>query len=413
MTFNDLILHIQNISLLGIAVSCFYCCSYYYFTDSIEKTVPLFNNILPVIGVHAMVDFFATKKIDLKIHHLCVIGLLFYNYTYKVHSKDSFTYFNSLLKTEISSIFYVLKYYLPKKKGIQITNNLLFFLTFLKYRIIDNYKEIIEPNSIFNLIIPNYSSDNICMTSIILFSIYGLYLLNLYWVLIIIKMLYKSIISIYKNINTDLLCHYICSYIHFINIPLAVFNYSRHTNDKYMYDVFGIYILSIFSFLYHYDIYRKLLEKKIESYENPDKTNIVLFINDSIAIHTRSFFTVITSYYYNNELLTVVCLSSIFHLFSLYNIIINIFNLLGIDDSYNKEIFYIIHNSISMLSITIDILLVFINSNIDVGIPFLLVNILIGLLFVVEPFYKLNFVGFHLLLLFQNYYLCSCNKMIQ
>jgi len=42
--------------------------------------------------------------------------------------------------------------------------------------------------------------------------------------------------------------------------------------------------------------------------------------------------------------------------------------------------------------------------------PFLSVNIAIALLFVVEPFYKLNHVAFHLLLVAQNYYLCLSHR---
>jgi len=42
----------------------------------------------------------------------------------------------------------------------------------------------------------------------------------------------------------------------------------------------------------------------------------------------------------------------------------------------------------------------------EIAIPFLLTNIGIVLLFIVEPFYKLTHVAFHLLLIVQNYYLC-------
>ena len=49
----------------------------------------------------------------------------------------------TLLKTEISSIFYVLKYWLPKKSSIYNINLILFYSSFFKFRILDYYYEII------------------------------------------------------------------------------------------------------------------------------------------------------------------------------------------------------------------------------------------------------------------------------
>jgi hypothetical protein len=58
------------------------------------------------------------------------------------------------------------------------------------------------------------------------------------------------------------------------------------------------------------------------------------------------------------------------------------------------------------IPIAFDVILIFMNSPINIEIPFLLVNIVIGLLFLIEPFYKLTHFAFHILLIAQNYYIC-------
>jgi hypothetical protein len=62
-----------------------------------------------------------------------------------------------------------------------------------------------------------------------------------------------------------------------------------------------------------------------------------------------------------------------------------------------------------MIPIVYDILLVYSNSHTELAAPYLLTNIVIGLLFLVNPFYKLNHVAFHIGLIIQNYYMSMSN----
>lgn len=59
-----------------------------------------------------------------------------------------------------------------------------------------------------------------------------------------------------------------------------------------------------------------------------------------------------------------------------------------------------------MLPIFLDVSLLFLNSPYEIGVQFMLTNVLIGLFLILDPFYKMTHVGFHALLLVQNYYLC-------
>ena len=384
---------------------------YYNIKNSqLNKHLP-FDILLPIVGIHATVDFFFTTKIDIKLHHLFVIGVIFYNYYNNVASDIRFIIVYPLIKTEISSIFLSLKEYLPKKSIWYNVNSVLFYISFLKLRIIDFYNEIIYNNLSFIEFIKNFSPNKPLQTILLVYSCYGLYMLNIYWFLIINKILYKNISKLFVGINIDKICNYICSYVHILNIPLSVFVYSQNKNEKYLFDMIGVTALSVTSYLYHYDIYKRLSENKITEYVTPDKDNIAFFLQNCIFIHVRSFLTTVTSYYNHPQILPIIFISSIIHLTSIYSVILNIFVMFIYPYKEEpKNGFLIIHNVITMLPIGLDILFIFANSGNETAIPFLSVNIAIALLFVVEPFYKLNHVAFHLILVAQNYYLCLSHR---
>jgi hypothetical protein len=144
----------------------------------------------------------------------------------------------------------------------------------------------------------------------------------------------------------------------------------------------------------------------------PSKENILVFVNDVICINIRSFLVVTTSYYNNKYLFFVLFTSGIFHMFSVYFCIVNIFDLLLINYETNKAIFSKYHTIYTMIPIVYDILLVYSNSITEIAVPFLLTNILILLLFLVNPFYKLDHVAFHIGLIIQNYYMCMSNAKL-
>ena len=404
------ILDIQNTSLFIIACSSFTCYLYYnlapvFYGNDGEYTKP-FHMLLPFVGLHAVIDFFINKSYDIKFHHFCIFGIMLYDIYYNISLEDRFIFLYPLLKTEISSIFYVLKEWLPKKTVLYNINSLLFLVSFIKFRLYDYYYEIIYNNIYFDIIFQKYSPHNYYLPAISLASCYGLYILNLYWFSIIIKILYKTMVKI-VHINTDIICHQICSYLYFINIPLSIYIYMYNPNEKYIFDIFGIGVLCISSYNYHYDIYTRLYDKTIEEYTVPNKDNIILCLNDSIAIHLRSFLVILTNYYNHPYLLYVLCISGIFHISSIYQCILNIFTNLYTNN--NDKNFMNIHNIMFIIPISYDVLSVFINSPNEIAIPYLFVNIAICILFLIEPFYKLTHIAFHILLLLQTYYMCLSN----
>jgi len=190
-----------------------------------------------------------------------------------------------------------------------------------------------------------------------------------------------------------------------VNIPVSFYIYSNHPHEKNILDIFGVISLSISSYMYHYDIYNRLNTNKITEYINPDKKNIILFFNDNIFINLRGFLIVVTSYYNSPHFINTTIFSSIFHIFSMYHVINNIFYLLS---NYNdaKNRFLNIHNTLTGIPIALDSILVFANSSTEIAIPILVVHITMVIIFIVDPFYKLSHFVYHLLLIAQNYYLC-------
>lgn len=406
---------IQNISLFVIASCSFLSYLYYNLApfwygqnDTLVEFAQPFYQLLPFVGLHAATDLFLTKSYDIKLHHFFVIGNIFYNYYCDVSPEHGFTIAYTLLKTEISSIFYVFKYWLPKKTIIYNINTILFYFSFAKLRIYDFYYEILYNNISCNTLFQKYSQSNYYVSSILFISVYGLYILNLYWFLIMNKILFKQIAK-HININTDILCHFLCSYLHWINIPVSCYIYSYNPREKNIFDIVGITILSIASYKYHNDIYVRLYDKQIEEYTIPNNDNMVLFINDCISINARSFLVVVTSYYNSQHLFLVLTISGICHVSSIYHCIVNVLEL-HIDYDKYKNTFLTCHNILSAIPIACDVILIYIHSPIDIAVPFLLLNIIIGLLFVVDPFYKLTHVAFHILLIVQNYYMCLSNN---
>jgi len=369
-----------------------------------------------LVLLYSSIDIFFAKSLELVIHHFFSLGILCYNNYYNVDYNDSISLIYYIYRTEISSIFLVLKYWINYNAytyPIVILNNILFYLTFFKFRIIDYYYNVISPSSTLYLVFDKYSQNNPFTTTILAVSVYGLYFMNIYWFLILNKIICKSIL---KNsyLNTDKICHFICSYIHYLQILLCVYMYSySNNNEQNMFDTIGIIILSVTSHLYHYSMYFKedtICDNSYTIY--PCENNYVFFINDNAAINIRSFLTVVTNYYNSKYLYNVISLSFVMHATGFYHSMINLIQLLiSTNEKNNKNSFFLVNNIVTIIPIGFDICVIFMNSPNEIAIPFMITNVAIGLLIMVEPFYKLTHVGFHSLLLVQTYYLCLSNSV--
>lgn len=240
--------------------------------------------------------------------------------------------------------------------------------------------------------------------------IYCLYILNIYWFFIINKVIYRSIAE-FIGCDKDIVCHKLCSYTLFTNVIVALCIYSYNAEEKHIFDLVGNIVLSINSYIYHYDIYLRLYHNQIQDYSLPSKDNIILFINDCLSIHLRSFLVFFTNYYNSSSVYSLVTLSVQLHLICIYFGFMNILQLF-IDHDKNKDTFLKYHNLFTMTPIGLDILLIALNSPPEIAVPYSLVNIAILMLFVIEPFHKLTHFSLHALLIAHNYYMCLSNVSV-
>ncbi len=390
----------QNISLFSIGCLTLYAC--------FSHDMTIVDILLPIVGLHALADLCVVTDPTLQIHHALLLSILGYGYYCGVSSEVGVPLSYSLLKTEISSVFYCLKYWLPSNGLLSHMNLVLFYLSFFKFRVLDYYIEIVAPSA-FLPIVQIYSPSNYLLTALIVVPCYGMYVLNLYWFLILTKILYKRLAMIVRSLNTEILCHFVCSYALWINIPVCIYMYSVNPSDHYMYDIVGVTSLAVSSYFYHVDVYTRLVTKEIASYDMPTQDNVVPFFNDVVGINIRSYFSVLTCYYYSDYFWSVAILAGIQHGCSLYKVMVAIFHLMANYDE-EKADFLKRLNLVSGLPIAIDICLICANSPSEFAIPLLFVSITIGLLFILEPFYKQTHSVFHFLLIAQNYFLCSAHR---
>jgi hypothetical protein len=217
---NILLIVNDNNSKSNIYLQCI------YLSISILSTLSVFNkfqliNCSNVVGLMCLIDFFYIKKRAMIVHHIFVLMMIQYmNTHHNILIRENII--SVVLSTEISTIFlitnsllsnnyisdFVLKINCYLVTIIKNINSILFIYTFLYYRVYNYYYNLIIDKET-NIVFLKYSK-NIYEFYEIYISIYGLFILNLYWsVLIFIKFsslldyskLCKSIKSINKTKN--------------------------------------------------------------------------------------------------------------------------------------------------------------------------------------------------------------------
>ena len=412
-------LHLQNAALFTISIISLYSCLTYDYAEFGKLNI---NNIILV--VFSVVDSYYNKKIELKLHHCFTVCIISYNFIYNVDVNDSGMIIYYFTKTELSSIFMILKYYFDKKTQplLYYMNDFLFVATFLKFRVIDLWYGIIQSESPLYFVVNKYTPNDLFGSSLLLVGSYGLYILNLYWFTIILKILYKQF-CFSNYINDIKLSAFICRYTMFINLAILMYTYSYYENEQTIFDWIGTAFLSINSYEYHTDNYKKLSNENIYVIIF-DYENLVYFFNDNISIQLRAFLLLFTNYYNSKYLYPVIAVSLFIHCISIYKIICNMLWIttigvvksttetdVSIIESNEKkcEDYFTMQKMITIASVTYDICFIFFISRAMYSIPFFIVTVLIGIAFIVKPFYKLNHVAFHLLLLIHTYYACMSN----
>ncbi len=280
---------------------------------------------LNIFTIYVSIDvFFSTP--DLVLHHIFGFFACQFitenNINFMINNNIYKTFFNTELSTIFLSIKLLIDWYkkdIEQSKYFKIIkiyytiNDIVFFYLFFKLRIYDFFYNIIQNKKFYDIVY--YHIHNSIIKNIKIYtSIYGLFILNIYWFLIICKKLYKQVIvKLFPSIDNELNAKYIIN----INYLIIIYYYLKNIKK---------YILSHLCYIFIY-----------------------------------------------------------------------IFNL---NDFYSKE--YKNFNLLSNFICLLDMIVVIYYANTFIQkINILLIKILIVIISNVKPFYKLNSVFLHMLLIFQ------------
>lgn len=143
-----------------------------------------FDLSIPFIILYFGVDIFYCS-LEFKLHHLCCLLLTYYKITTTFqNNNDWIPVARAINLTEVSTIFFCLKYFI-KDTFLELPNNTLFLLTFFYFRIYNYFLVMSNPD--------NFTYMNTTNNKYALYiATYGLLTLNIYWATILLKILMKQ-----------------------------------------------------------------------------------------------------------------------------------------------------------------------------------------------------------------------------
>lgn len=396
---------IQNIYCLVIVSYA----SYTLFTQDVQ----LYLHVSKIIQWQCIFDLLLCSP-DVALHHLFAIGLIYPFLNTPGIEMHTHNEISTILSTELSTIFLVFRNIIPAKYNtLSAINNLLFIVTFIYTRLYNYSSELIYNESLHNKLTLHLPPSK----SLLLFtSLYGLFFLNIYWAAIILKTLVKQFKSRMPSFQQ---CESIIKYMFFTSPLASLFLYRPFANHIYFLDTIGQGMLAASSYEYHNAVSQQLIDKNVL-----DNDIIWPYINDVLLIHIRCFFCVLT----NTNLYTSltqnlpnmhlqmgkVYFSLISHSASMYHFVKYAVTL----KSENHSLTVNEDDADKMLplqffqgsSILLDSLIVAFSTNsITHRNNMLIITALIFINGKVSPFYHMNHLIFHALLLLQTIFLCQSN----
>jgi hypothetical protein len=423
---NNKIEYYQNIVCFFISTIVSLNMCYYYLFDNNSLYISC-----PVLFLFFIFDF-PFSRLEIKIHHIFGLLLITSFFLLKIPIQLSNFILLSIYKTELSTFFLIFKLmnkdnYLIKKYNLSpklfLLNDLIFFVSFFKFRLLDYYNEIIVNVNTYN-VINKYSENNLIGSVAAYTGINGLFLLNSYWFCIMCKILFKKILANYSKKTLEIISEKFLSYTYFVNIFIAGYVYSFSPKQSNIYDMVGITTLSIFSYKYHNEEYKLLINKnnELNPRYNSNKLDklLICYLQDKLAIHCRSFLCILTNgnfdinthfFLSNKEILSIIIHINSFILSIFFIHFICSKNVkVPFMEHPQRNNFMLILNLLISIPILYDMYVIISSSNeLVYSINTLLVTLLIGLTLKINIFYEMNHIAFHILLMAQTYCLSTLN----
>ena len=172
-----------NVVSFWISIFSIFSIAYYFL---FQETYYLFLNVYVVV-FQCSYDIFLWHSHSSALHHMFVLLFTSYFVTTEIPVEDCITLVLTILSTEISTLFLVIKIWLEQSEMQQTifytVNIALFLLSFLYTRIY----------LYTNFVILNPQTYNLNLPFVPYIGLYGLFALNIYWVTLMVKMIFKSL----------------------------------------------------------------------------------------------------------------------------------------------------------------------------------------------------------------------------
>ena len=287
--------NVQNVNSMCMIIST----TYLYFADSMDYC---YN----IIFTYLIIDLMFSQT-ESTIHHILILLMLTCKQAYGYSDADVNIIIKPFIKTEISTFFLTLKILYEdnvndalKKTKIATIVDALFLITFTKTRMWDLLRDTILNPEMHQIIQPPLQ-DSIIRNVHFHTGFYGIYLLNLYWFVKILKKVYKDVVVKTQHawLNTQAIAEEVLPWTMFLSANL---HFVGSWNLVGTWDLVGTIMLSIASYIYHgrkRDIFRSGKDVLVVNNILVDGMNNAVndvsteFFFDAAAIHLKSFLSLI------------------------------------------------------------------------------------------------------------------------
>ena len=414
----------QNIAALGVI-------SYILYLYSIDDIISC-NNVL--LTYFASDILFAPPEAAL--HHTFCVMMMSCNLPYGYNEEDSKFILRPLIKTEVSTIFLLLKLLYEQTasdtikqnkivKTVSAINDVVFITTFMKTRMWNLTFDVMLNPEIYR-INHKYLKDSIMRNLHFYVGFYGLYVINVYWTAIIFRKLFKDLViqTRFAWINTQAMAERVLPWTLFLcmlpymlpcmlpymlpcMLPYVPYAYASNNklNTNTLCDLTGITILAMASYVYHAkkrDILNSgnkvLIANNIHVNGLNDDENVVNseFLLNANAIHWKSILSVIAMDSNNCDRSYVLNFMGYLgsHYYSLYH--------LKIDETMTKHMNIL--NAFTTVPVVYDLVyIIAATDNRVIQTQIGIVAITMAAIIKVRPFYELNQILVHLLIVLQTW----------
>lgn len=180
-----------NVVSFFISIFSIFALSNYYITNNVF----FLSSTVNVIFFQLSYDIFLWHSNESALHHSFVILFGTFLFSYEMKFDDYLFLLIPILATEISTLFLILKTWMEQfdmTKTIWFTiNNVLFFTSFFITRIYFFTVYVIANPQTYSMI-TKYTGDSIIAKFHVYTGLVGLFCLNVYWLVVMIKILSKN-----------------------------------------------------------------------------------------------------------------------------------------------------------------------------------------------------------------------------